>query len=115
MEREKLLKEYEATIESLIEKTKFVYSEEFYALGEFEKQKYVKDKMATEGHLGTLCNLLWGKTPQLSSLSDFFTLGVISSIFGNNGWGCPTPTANGKDFLKTELDKKDAEETKEEN
>lgn len=35
----------------LIEKTKFVYSEEFYKLDEFDKQKYNKDKMTTEDTL----------------------------------------------------------------
>lgn len=102
MEKEKLLKEYEATLESLIEKTKFVYSNEFYALDEFEKQKFVKDKMATEGHLGTLCNLIWSKTPQVGSVTDLFALGIISSMFG---WGSPfSPTTSGTDFLKKELE-----------
>lgn len=115
MEREKLIKEYEATLESLVEKTKFVYSEAFYALDEFEKQKYTKDKMATEGHLGTLCNLLWGKTQQIGNVTDLFALGIISSMFGN-GWGYPSsPTANGKDVLKTELENADFEETKDDN
>lgn len=115
MEREKLIKEYEATLESLVEKTKFVYSEAFYALDEFEKQKYTKDKMATEGHLWTLCNLLWGKTQQIGSVTDLFALGIISSMFGS-GWGYPSSlTPSGKDILKTELENADFEETKDGN
>ena len=35
MEREKLLEEYKVTLESLVEKTQFVYSEEFYKLDEY--------------------------------------------------------------------------------
>lgn len=97
MEKEKLIKEYEATLESLIEKTKFVYSEEFYALDDIEKQKYTKDKLATEGHLGTLSNLLWGKTPfSTGGMSDLFALGIIGSMFGNGAWGYPSsPTTKG--------------------
>ena len=117
MEREKLIKEYEATLESLVEKTKFVYSEAFYALDEFEKQKYTKDKLATEGHLGTLCNLLWGKTPFANGgMSDLFALGIIGSMFGGNSCGFPSSsTLSGKDFLKTELKDADFEETKDDN
>lgn len=102
MEREKLLKEYEATLESLVEKNRFIYSEEFYALDEFEKQKYQKDKMATEGHLSSLCNLLWGKTPQIGGFGDALMLGFLSSMFSSNmGFGAPS----GTDYLKKELDK----------
>ncbi len=97
MEREKLLKEYEATLESLIEKTKFVYSEEFYALDDIDKQKYTKDKLATEGHLGTLSNLLWGKTQFANGgMSDLFALGIIGSMFGCGTLGYPSsPTTKG--------------------
>ena len=83
MEKEKLIKEYEATLESLIEKTKFVYSEEFFKLDEFDKQKYNKDKMTTEAHLSTLCELLWGKKMQFDNgLGSMFALGILSSMFG---------------------------------
>lgn len=83
MERETLLKEHKELVNTLLEKTQFIYSEEFYALTETEKQKYIKDKMATEGHLSTLSNLLWSETPQFNGLGDFFALGLISSMFGN--------------------------------
>lgn len=106
MEREKLLQEYEATLDSLIEKTKFVYSEDFYELDDFEKQKYTKDKLATEGHLNTLCSLLWSNTPQFGNVSDFISLGIISSMFG--GWNKPF----GADYPKTQLEEKDFSEEK---
>ena len=38
MKKEKLLGEYKVTLESLVEKTKFCYSEEFYKLDEFDKK-----------------------------------------------------------------------------
>ena len=97
MEREKLLKEYQATLESLVSKTEFVYSEEFYALDDIEKQKYTKDKLATEGHLGTLSNLLWGKTQFANGgMSDLFALGIIGSMFGCGALGYPSsPTTRG--------------------
>ncbi len=100
MEKEKLLKEYEATLNSLVEKTKFVYSEEFYKLDESEKQKYQKDKMATEGHLSTLCALLWGKTPQINSITDLFAMSIIGSMLGGGCLGSmpPMPKLNEKDF-----------------
>lgn len=60
MKREDLLKEYEATLESLVLKNKYIYSEDFYKLDELERQKYNKDKMTTEAHLSSLCDLLWG-------------------------------------------------------
>lgn len=83
MDREKLLEEYKVTLESLVEKTKFVYSEDFYKLDDFDKQKYQKDKMATESHLSTLTNILWGAKIQLNSgLADMFALGIIGSMFG---------------------------------
>lgn len=103
MEKEKLMVEYKVTLESLVEKTKFVYSEEFYKLDEFEKQKFTKDKMATEGHLSTLCNLLWGEKVQFAynSVTDMFALGIIGSILGGGGWGSNTPST---DYLKKALD-----------
>ena len=112
MEREKLLEEYKVTLESLVSKTKFIYSEEFYKLDEFEKQKYTKDKMATEGHLSTLCNLLWGEKFQIGNngLFDLFGLGIIGSMFGG-GWGSPS---TGTDYQKKALDEtenKNGEET----
>lgn len=110
MEKEKLIKEYEATLESLVEKTKFCYSEEFYKLDEFDKQKYQKDKMATEGHLSTLCNILWGAKIQLNSgLADMFAFSMLGSILNGGGFGSPLPSA---DFLKQkhEEDKNDEKE-----
>ena len=99
MKRENLIEEYNVTLESLIEKTKFIYSEEFYELDEFEKQKYQKDKLATESHLGTLCNLLWCNMPICSSgVMDFFALSILGFMFGNNyGFGSSTPSM---DYLK---------------
>lgn len=93
MEREKLLEEYKVTLESLVEKTKFVYSEEFYKLDEFDKQKYQKDKMATEGHLSTLCNLLWGAKFQMNGISDMMGLTLLSYMLGS-GFGFPSSTQN---------------------
>lgn len=108
MEREKLLKEYEDTLESLVEKTKFVYSEEFYALDEFEKQKYTKDKMATEGHLSSLSNLLWGKTPQIGGFGDALMLGFLGSMFSSGmGLGSSSP---GVDYLKKQRDEGEKKE-----
>lgn len=107
MEREKLLKEYEVTLNSLVEKTKFVYSSEFYKLDEFEKQKYTKDKMTTEAHLSTLCELLWGKKVQFDNgLGNMFALGILSSMFGG-GWGSPSA---GTDYLKKALDEDEKKE-----
>ena len=101
MEREKLLEEYKVTLESLVSKTEFIYSEEFYKLDEFEKQKYNKDKMTTEAHLSTLCELLWGKKIQFDNgLGNMFALGILSSMFGG-GWGSPS---TGTDYLKKALD-----------
>lgn len=103
MEREKLLEEYKVTLESLVEKTKFCYSEEFYKLDEFDKQKYQKDKMATEGHLSTLCNLLWGAKFQLNNgLGDMFALGLLGAMFNGGGFGSSSAST---DYLKKELDK----------
>ena len=93
MEREKLLKEYKVTLDSLVEKTKFCYSEEFYKLDEFDKKKYQNDKMATEGHLSTLCNLLWGAKFQMNGLSDMMGLTLLSYMLGS-GFGFPSSTQN---------------------
>lgn len=96
MEREKFLNEHKATLESLIEKVRFVYSQEYYNLDEFEKQKYNKDKMATEAHLGTLSNILWGKTPQINGMSDMFLLGLMGAMFnGCSGFGSTPTTSSG--------------------
>lgn len=113
MEREKLLEEYKVVLESLVEKTKFVYSEEFYKLDEFDKKKYQNDKMTTEAHLGTLCNILWGEKFQFGNngLFDLFGLGIIGSMFSGGGFGSMPST----DFLKAKLDESDFEEVKDEN
>jgi len=112
MQREKLLEEYKVTLESLVSKTEFIYSEEFYKLDEFEKQKYNKDKMTTEAHLSTLCELLWGKKMQFDNgLGSMFALGILGSMF-NGGWGGTTPSV---DYLKKQLEedeKKEAEQDK---
>ena len=99
MKKEKLLDEYKVTLESLVEKTKFCYSEEFYKLDEFDKKKYQNDKMTTEAHLGTLCNLLWGEKFQIGNngLFDLFGLGIIGSMFNGGGFGSSTPST---DYLK---------------
>lgn len=108
MERENLLKEYEVTLDSLVEKTKFIYSEEFYKLDEFEKQKYNKDKMTTEAHLSTLCELLWGKKVQFDNgLGSMFALGILGSMFNGGGFGSPLPSA---DFLKQKLEEDENKE-----
>ena len=110
MERETLLEEYKVTLESIVEKTKFVYSEEFYKLDEFEKQKYNKDKMTTEAHLSTLCELLWGKIMQFDNgLGNMFALGILSSMFGG-GWGSPSTST---DYLKKTLGENEKENKEE--
>ena len=103
MEREKLLEEYKVTLESLVEKTKFVYGEEFYKLDEFDKKKYQNDKMTTEAHLGTLCNLLWGEKFQFGNngLFDLFGLGIIGSMFSGGSFLGSTPNM---DCLKKTID-----------
>ena len=103
MEREKLLEEYKVTLESLTEKNKFVYSDEYYKLDEFDKQKYAKDKMATEAHLSSLCELLWGDKVKFDSgLSSLFGLTILSSMFNYGGFGS---SSSSMDYLKKELDK----------
>lgn len=114
MEKEKLMIEYKVTLESLVEKTKFVYSEEFYELDDFEKQKYQKDKMATEAHLSTLCEILWGEKFKFSNdgFGSMFALSLLSSMFGGGtGFG----SSSGAEYLKAKLDEKDFEEVKNEN
>ena len=111
MEREKLLDEYKVTLESLVEKTKFVYSEEFYKLDEFEKKKYTKDKTTTEAHLSTLCELLWGSKVQFDNgLGSFFGLALLSSMFNYGGFGS---SSTGVDYLKKSLDENEKENKKE--
>lgn len=113
MEREKLLEEYKVTLESLVEKTKFVYSEEFYKLDDFDKQKYQKNKMTTEAHLSTLCELLWGDKVQFDSgIGNMFALGLLSSMFSGGGFGSPSPSI---DYLKKTLDEKGFETVESEN
>ena len=88
MDKEKLLKEHSELVESLIEKTKYIYSEKFYELDEFEKQKFIKDKMATEGHLNSLSSLLWNKTYQIGAMTDWLMYGLLGSMFGSgSGFG----------------------------
>lgn len=102
MEREKLLEEYKVTLDSLVSKNKFVYSEEFYRLDEFDKQKYNKDKMTTEAHLSTLCEILWGKKVQFDNgLGNMFALGILSSMFNYGGFGS---SGTSVDYLKKTLE-----------
>lgn len=110
MDKEKLMAEYSATLESLIEKTKFVYSEEYYSLDEFDKQKFQKNKMATEAHLSTLCEMIWGKKTLFDNgLSNMLALSILSSMFGYGGClGSP----NGVDHIKKTLDE-DAKKSQE--
>ena len=110
MEKWKLVHEYKNVKECLVEKTQFIYSEDFYKLDEYEKQKYMKDKMTTEAHLSTLCELLWGKRTQLDNgLGSMFALGILSSMFGG-GFGS---SSTSMDYLKETL-KEDGNENNEE-
>lgn len=106
MKREKLLEEQKGLVESLVEKIRYIYSEDFYKLSEFEKQNFMKDKMATEGHLSTVSNLLWSDVPQFNGLSDMFALGVLSSMFGSSFCS----SSQSIDLLKKEKDKDKGEE-----
>ncbi len=110
MKKEKLLQECKATLESLIEKTKFTYSEKFFQLDDFEKQKYQKDKMATETHLSTLCNILWGEKTStgMGGVYNLFALGLIGGMFGGLN-----PSSNTNCFNK-ELEKVKKEPKKKE-
>lgn len=113
MEREKLIEEYKVTLESLVEKNRFVYSEEFYKLDEFDKQKYQKDKMTTEAHLSTLCELLWGNKVQFESgLSNLFALGILGSMFNSGGFGSVSPSVDYINKTLAEDAKADASENK---
>ena len=106
MEKWKLVHEYKNVKECLVEKTQFIYSEDFYKLDECEKQKYMKDKMATEAHLSTLCELLWGKRTQLDNgLGSMFALGILSSMFGG-GFGS---SSTSMDYLKETLEENGSE------
>lgn len=110
MDKEKLMAEYSATLESLIEKTKFVYSEDYYSLDELDKQKFQKNKMATEAHLSTLCELIWGKKTLFDNgLSNMLALGIISSMFNYGGFGSSIPSF---DYLKKTIDE-DAKKSQE--
>lgn len=110
MEREKLLEEYKVTLESLVEKTRFVYSEDFYELDEFEKQKYTKDKMTTEAHLSTLCEILWGQKIQFDNgFGSMFALGILGSMFGGCGFG----SSSGANYLAKTIEAKEVESASE--
>lgn len=109
MEKKDLMNEYKVTLESLVSKTRFIYSEEFYKRDEFEKQKYNKDKMTTEAHLSTLCDLLWGKKVQFDNgLGNMFALGILSSMFNGGGFGSmpQMPKFEEKDFEDVKVENK---------
>ena len=85
MEKWQLLHEQSNLVESLTEKTKFLYSEKFYSLSLQERQKYANEKFAEEAHLKALSALLWDNdsTPS-TSLVDMFSLGLIGSMFNSS-------------------------------
>ena len=99
MKKETLIEEYKTTLNSFIEKIKFIYSEEFYKLDYFEQQRYVKDKFATECHLNSLSELLWQKDNTTNPFNNFFTIGLLSSIFGNGFGSTPIPSFPDKDTI----------------
>ncbi|MBR1631714.1 MAG: hypothetical protein IJ680_07645 [Paludibacteraceae bacterium] len=82
MDRETLLKEHKDLVCSLLDATKFIYSERFYALNELERQKFIRNKAATEAHLSSLSALLWCEEAQKTSLPDIMTMGLIGSLLG---------------------------------
>ena len=58
--------------------------------------------MATEGHLSTLCNLLWCEKAQLNGgLADIFALSLIGSMFNGGGLG---GSASSVGYLKETLE-----------
>lgn len=85
MEREKLLQEQKAVLDSLVEKVRFIHSEEFSKLDDKEKQKLIANKVANENYAHSLSNTLWDEGKfQLNSITDLFWLSLISSMFS---WG----------------------------
>lgn len=85
MDKEKLLQEHKAVIESLIEKLKFIHSEDFDKLDENEKQKIMTNKMANEGYLNSLSSMLWAQTHQANNAPDIFPLLLFMLMFNNMG------------------------------
>lgn len=81
MEKTKLLQEHKAVLESLVEKIKFIHSEEFNLLDEKEKQKVIANKMANEGYLNSVSNTLWADEVQTSSCDQFGLL-LLATMFG---------------------------------
>ena len=97
MERWQLVHEHNNLLESLTEKTKFLYSEKFFLLSQQERQKYINEKMAEEAHLKALSALLWDNTSQSIGFTDLFSMGLLSSMFSAS----PVPTSDIKE-CKTE-------------
>lgn len=81
MEKTKLLQEHKAVLESLVEKIKFIHSEEFNLLDEKEKQKVIANKMANEGYLNSLSNTLWADEVQTATFDPFGLL-LLTTMFG---------------------------------
>lgn len=88
MERWQLQHEKNNLLESLIEKTNFVYSEKFYSLSELDRQKFLEEKIAEEAHLNSLCNLLWNKEPTKIGLQNIMFMSMLGSSFANNSITC---------------------------
>lgn len=82
MDKEKLLQEHKNALESLLEKTAFVYSEAFYSLDEFEKQKHINAKKTAEIHVSSLCNLLWCNQMPQCDITSLLMMNLMSNAFG---------------------------------
>lgn len=112
MEKEKLIKEHSFTLESLLEKEKFVYSEEFYNLDENEKKKVIDNKMANEAYLKSLSNTLWSDDVNTNSFDPFGLL-LFAMMFGYSGTMPKFPTLPQSPTYSIPTDNNNVEENKE--
>lgn len=112
MEREKLIKEHSFTLESLLEKEKFVYSEEFYNLDENEKKKVIDNKMANEAYVKSMSNTLWSDDVQTNSFDQFGLL-LLAMMFGYGGTMPKFPTLPQSPTYSIPTDNNNVEENKE--
>lgn len=109
MEKTKLLQEHKAVMESLVEKIKYIHSEEFGKLDEKEKQKVIANKMANEGYLNSISNTLWAEEVQTGSL-DLTGLLLLSMLFGYGGTTPKFPTLPQSPTYSIPTDEKKEEE-----
>lgn len=109
MNREKVKEEHVQLKERLAELVDFINSEEYYKLGDSERQLISTQRTGMEMYLNALSVRLWGDISSVNPLSSSLMSLMLSSMLSSS-YGFPSSSSpSGTELLKKSIDKDNGE------